>query len=248
MLNKAMNASLALVACFALSACGNNDGNKFLQNVGVAIENHGFDTYVNLSSEVRLGNVSLSELSVPVKNPKTGVHMGDISFSQLPSGNGKITLSVNSSLFVDADPELALVLPNGKPVPAILGWKAGEVSAVDVLKNSRVYIGGDTQEKIHIGFALGIKGLDNVMGDIGSPANLFYSKEFGKVFASGGIYASPDAGGNGIAVFANYTPSSVSIQTIEASGSDYEVNKLNNKTLRKMNKFFYGKPRKLEIH
>jgi hypothetical protein len=239
--------TLAVTASF-LSACG-GDGTSadFLKNVNLSVTTQNNDAYLNLVSTFDLGkNVSLAEMAVTIIDPKTRQDRGTVQFSQLPGGIGQITVNVNASMAANADAKLGETLPNGKPLPLALGAHTGEVLGVKLLEHSRIYLGGDTRTSAYAGVGLSISGLDQVMDQLSTAANIFFMGNFSNnVLGVGGIYGSPVKDESGIAIFGKYTAGkSVDVQQLDAS-HDYEIEKLNRATTRKLMRFFYGNKKRV---
>ena len=235
--------SLTVVA-LTLTACGGNStSNEFLKSVNLSVSTQNNDSYLKLTSTFDLGsNVSLAEMSVSIIDPKTQQQRGTVQFAQLPNGQGQISVDVNASLAANADAALGQVLPNGKPIPLALGAHTGEVLGVKILDHSTVYLGGDTKTSAYAGVALGITGFDDVMSQLSTAANVFFMGNFTpNVLGVGGIYGSNVKNESGIAIFGKYTAGkSVNVQQLDLN-ADYEVQKLNRATMRRLMNFFYGK-------
>ena len=117
---------------------------------------------------------------------------------------------------------------------------------VNILNSSRVYVGGDLKTAVYAGVALTIPGLDQVMSQIPTPANIFYQGTFQNVLGIAGIYTSPSQSQSGIAVFGKYTPTSAALQTQSLDANqDNDLNKLDTKTKTRLYHFFHGKRRHL---
>jgi hypothetical protein len=198
-------AGLSLTA-LSLTACSSSL-TSFLQNMDVSVTQQNNNEYVNLTAVVNLGNVSISGISIPIKDPKTGASLGAVTFGQNSAGQSTIGLSVDETTLSKGDAALGNTLPNGKALPFGLSTTYGDVLALPILTDSRVYLGGDLQSKIIVGVALGISALDGIESEVGGAANLFFSHSFStSILGMGGIYGSTIPGESGIAVFAQYTP------------------------------------------
>ena len=186
-----------------LSACANS---QFLRAMNVTVTEQNSENFVNLSAEVDLGNLAIDGLTIPVVDPHNNLNIGKVTFGAAPSGKELITVSLDATSMLHADPTLGSTLPNGRALPSSLGVAAGEMLAIPVLNYSRVYIGGDLKSTIVIGAAFGIKALDQPLGTIGLNSNIFFAQNFSPILSGvAGIYASPTANENGIAVFGKYT-------------------------------------------
>jgi hypothetical protein len=252
-----------MVLGVSLTACGSQT--NFLQTVGLNISQENQVSYVNLSAKVDLGNAVLDGLQIPINDPRTGIEVGKLQLSTASDGKSVITLSVDANVALHADPTLGAVLPNGRPVPSALGVAHGELLAFPILENSRVYIGGDLKTHIIAGVALAIKGLDSIMGKVGTNANIFFVKKVGEINGVAGVYGSTDANQSGFAVFAKYDiPQTVAVQTMmltsqseaqssvtseSASAVESQVNEgLSKKDQSRLYNYLYGKKRVLRPH
>jgi hypothetical protein len=257
MKNLFSNVFVAGIAALAVTACDSSStSSSFLSNADIGVVTVNGVSNIQMSSVFNLGNVSLAELTIPVTDPKTQQTVGTVSFSQLTGGQAKITLDVATSLLNSGDADLGLLLPNGRSVPGILGaTQRGDLFGVNILQNSRVYVGGDLKTGVTAGVALTIPALDSVMGSLSTAANIFFTENYGtSIMGVGGIFGSATAGQSGIAVFAKYTaPAATPAATPSAleqqqqTANDFEVDKLDSKTQRRLNRFFFGKHQEVEV-
>lgn len=194
--------SLVVLMSSAQFACSGQSA-QFLKSMNVSVTQQNSEEFINLTAEVNLGNSTLASLTIPVYDPHTNSEIGQVTFGQAADGNQQITVSVDASSILHADPTLGLTLPNGLPIPPSLGATTGSLLAFPILNSSRVYIGGDLKTNIIVGAAFGIPGLDSIMSKIGFPGNILFSQTFNtNLSGMAGIYASPNVNQNGIAVFA----------------------------------------------
>jgi len=236
--------AMSLAACKTSTTTTTN----FLQTVDLAVTQSNNESFISLSADFNLGNVSLAELQIPVTDPKTNQNIGTIGFSQLPSGASQISLNVNASLIANADGTLGSTMPNGNPVPLVLGAPTGGLLGINVDTNSRIYLGGDLKTKVYAGVAVAIPGLAAVMSKISAPANIFFSGTFNtNILGVAGVYGSNVAAENGIAVFGEYTTNlAAQMNQVDAS-RDNQFDELTTGTKAKLINFFFGAPRKLDI-
>lgn len=230
-----------------LSACSGG-GRSFMKNLDIRVSAQGNESFVTLASEFELGNVSLDAATYTIKDPKTQQQVGKIDFGQTQAGLGAITMEVNASLLVHADPDLGLTLPNGRPLPLALSIERGDSFGVPVNEHSRVYLGGSLQTTIFAGVAFAIKGLDQVMDQLSNPANVFYTfRPNDKIMGAGGIYGSPMPNQNGVAIFGAFSKNGGMLD-LEIDENEFnEFNEIDSGTQGKIINFFYGEPRKLEV-
>jgi len=188
-----------------LAACSNN---QFLKSMTVNVSTQNQQSFVNLSTELDLGNAVLDQVKIPVFDPRSQMQLGQISMGASSSGKQLITVSIDASSILHADPILGSTLPNGRALPGALGLKSGEVLAIPVLDHSRVYIGGDLKTSVVVGAAFSIPGLDGVMNAIPVASNIFFAQAFNSNLTGvAGIFGSQLPNQSGIAVFARFTPS-----------------------------------------
>lgn len=187
-------------AVAAFSSCGSNT--NILNNIDVKVSQQNQDSFITLSAKLNLGNAVLDQIQIPIADPHTGLNVGYVGMSTDASGSQMIQIGVNASTMLHADPTLGATLPNGRELPASLGAAAGEILGFPILNYSRIYIGGDLKNKVYIGAALSIKGLDGITNVVGMPANVFFGMNVNaNLFGLAGVYGSPVANQSGIAVF-----------------------------------------------
>jgi len=239
---------LAFAFTASLSACNAPTPTSFLNSMDLAVTQSNGESYITLTSTFTLGNVSLASVEIPVQDPKTMQNVGTIAFSQLPNGQGQISLNVNASVIANADATLGTTLPNGNGVPLVLGTQYGDMLGIPVLSNSRVYVGGDLKHTIYAGVAFGIPGLDQVMAKLGTPVNIFFTANFGtNIVGVGGVYGSSTANENGIAVFGEYTANAVAQIKNLTDAQDQQLDHVSPKIQKKLLNFFFGAPRKIQL-
>jgi hypothetical protein len=93
--------------------------------------------------------------------------------------------------------------------------------------------------------------MDQVMDRLQTPANVFFMiNPTGSLLGVGGIYGSPNANQNGVAIFGKYTANPTLELTAQGVGqnADYDYDRLDRKTQNRILKFFYGKKRTLRFH
>ena len=252
--NTALTVTTAIFMTLSFSACNQVTVSDFLSKVDVSVapSTTSSDDVITLSAQFKIGNVNLAQISVPIPDPRTSQNIGTATFAQLGNGQAEITVSVNSSVIPNASATLGNSLPNNNPTPLALGTKPGDLLAIPFMTHSRLYIGGDLKTTVYMGVALGINGLDQVMSQIGSPANLFYSGTFGQVMGVGGLYGSPTAYENGIAIFAKYTMKGAQMaeQSVDpaAEQADQQTEKFNARTQRRLNRFFSDEEREIQVY
>lgn len=232
-----------------LSACSSGDRQEFFHKLDVRVTEQGGQSYIQMSTTFELGNVSLAQVQVAVKDPVTQQPVGNVSFEQLPNTRGQLLLNINASLLAHADATLGTTLPNGRDVPVALNLEPGESFGVPFMEASRIYLGGSLKGTVFAGVAFGIKGLDQVMDRLNTSANVFFTfRPSDKILGSGGIYASPNPSENGVAIFAKYDRNGGMYDLEIDETLDNDFYKLDRKTQNGILDFFYGTPRTIEIY
>lgn len=189
---------LALVS-LQLSACSKSN---ILKTIDVKVSEQNNDQFITLSANLNLGNAIFDQLQIPVRDPKTGLEVGYLGLQTGSDGSQQVSLGVNASVALHADPTLGMTLPNGRELPATLGVAAGEMLAFPILNYSRIYIGGDLKNRVFIGVALAVKALDGIANLAGMPANVFFGTQINSnLYGLAGLYGSTQANQSGIAVF-----------------------------------------------
>lgn len=257
-----------IVAGVTLSGCAKINILKSL-DVSVAEQNTGSsagEQYITMTAKLDLGNAVFGELQIPVLDPQSGLIVGQLGLSTAPDGMQNVSLGVNASVVLHADRTLGSTLPNGRELPASLGASAGEILGFPILRHSRVYIGGDLQNRAFIGVALAVNALDDITNNVGASANVFFGQQFSpQVYGIAGLYGSPVPNRSGVAIFGRLNlqrePASGTITTLAAKAassakglagrisnqaiSDSDV--LSPRSERKVTDVFYGRPRVLRV-
>lgn len=197
---------LALATATTLSACGS--ANKLsVTNVDISTSIIGSDTYVTLSSSVKMGNLKFPGIEVPIINPTNLQQvLGQLSLFPNADGTNTVIVQVNYTEVSKMDPSLGKTLPNGRELPASLQIGNTAIIGIPVLKNSKIYVGGDLSENFYLGFALAIPYFDSVLTQVPVPLNIFFPFSIStSITGSAGVFTGPQNGQNGIALFAKRT-------------------------------------------
>jgi hypothetical protein len=255
--------SVGLIGLGSLSACSKTN---ILNSVEVKVSDvAGGDQFITLGAKLNLGNAVLDSLQLPIRDPRTGVVVGNLGLQTGADGRQLVSLGVNASVALHADPLLGRTLPNGRELPLSLGAAPGEVLAFPILQHSRVYIGGDIKTRVIIGVAIGIKALDGVANVAGMPVNLFFGQQVSsQLYGLAGVYGSPVANQSGIAVFGRLqlTPTAASSAIplalnslsarsavgVSAKVSDQataDTEELNARSEQRVTRIFYGGQRRV---
>lgn len=262
-----ISSALFVVAAVALQGCGKTN---ILNTLDVKVTEQNQDQYITLSAKLKLGNAIFDQLQIPVRDPRTGLEVGQLGLSTGTDGLATVSLGVNASVMLHADPSLGSTLPNGREVPVSLGAAPGELLAFPILNYSRVYIGGDLKSQAFIGVALAVKQLDGIASIGGTAANVFFGQQFSPtIYGLAGLYGSPNANQSGIAVFGRVTlqqqPTSSTILTMAAKAASSvresakglagqisnqavsDADRLHPRSERKVTNFFYGNRRVIKV-
>jgi hypothetical protein len=197
--------SLLVLALLAmgqtLTACTNS---QFLKAMDLSVTEQNNDAYINLSTEVSLGNIAIASAQIAITDPNTKVEYGQIAFSTAADGNQQVTLSLNETAVTAGSTSLGNTLPNGRVIPTGTGVNTAGLIGIPVLNNSMVYVGGDLKTKIVIGMAVTISAFDS-LSVIGN-SNIFFQGTFNTSLSGlAGLYTSTTPNQSGIAIFAEYT-------------------------------------------
>lgn len=250
-------AGITLAGVAGMSACNSTSAINFLKSMTLSTFTENGNSFLKLTTTFDMGNVSLAAMSVNIVDPHTKLVEGTVEFTELATGQSQIALSANENLIPNGDVSLGTMLPNGKPLPAVLGAQTGAVLGIKILDHSTLYLGGDIAHTAYVGIALGIKGFDSVMNQLSTSINVFFMGSFDNntLLGVGGIYGSTVADESGVAIFGKYTRpvATAAGKMMRASTqqdlvNDYAIEKLNNSNMRKLSKYFYGKKRTLSVY
>ena len=260
---KTANLLLLAMVSIQLSACSKSN---ILKTIDVKVAEQNNDQFITLSANLNLGNAVFDQLQIPIHDPKTGLEVGSLGLQTAANGSQQVSLGLNASVALHADPTLGATLPNGRELPATLGVASGEMLAFPILNYSRIYIGGDMKTRAFIGVALAVKALDGIANLAGMPANVFFGTQVNSnLYGLAGLYGSTAANQSGIAVFARLqlqpasapasaapvqlTSAKASVSRLATQISDQAVDAdtLHPRSERKVTNFFYGARRTIKI-
>lgn len=217
-----------------LSACNLNQ-NVSIRGVDLHTHEQDGNTMVDLEAIVSLGNLKLPNTNFPIQsNDKQDI--GEGSIQQLDDGTSRIAFSLNYNEADKLDLETGKTLPNHREIPALLASDEA-FYGIQVLQNSRVYIGGNPKETLYAGVVLNVPAFDHIIAAVPEPLNLFMTFPFSsEVSGVAGIYSSPRSGENGLAVFAKKSQQDSNI--LASAGTPTESQKLDRLTLFRLNYLF----------
>jgi len=185
----------------SMTACSNS---QFLKSMSLSVTDQNNQSFINLTTEVAMGNIALAELTIPITDPKNGKELGSVALQTAADGNQEIVLSVNSTAVLSGNASLGSTLPNGRAIPGATGVSTSALVGIPVLNNSVVYVGGDMKAHIIVGMAITIQAFDT-LSVIGN-SNIFFQETFNTSLSGlAGLYTSTTPDQSGIAVFAEYT-------------------------------------------
>jgi hypothetical protein len=79
----------------SLTACSNS---SFLKSMSLSVSEQNSQDFINLTTEVSMGNISLTELTLPIYDPNTQVQLGEIDLNSAADGNEEI---IHASILVE---------------------------------------------------------------------------------------------------------------------------------------------------
>ena len=226
-----------IFSLMTLSACSLN------QNIAIkGVDMHSFDqgktSFVDLETIVSLGNLKLPNSNISIKNPEEQ-EIGEVSVQHLDDGTSRVALRVNYEEMMKVEPTIGKTLPNGSDLSTILGNKTPLIG-INILKNSRVYVGGNINGTLYAGVALNLPAFDHILSQMPMPLNQFRPVWFSKeVMGNTGIFSSPQKGQNGIAIFAKKTNPSKNEQiSFNLDSTAEKIKKLDSVSLVRLNYLF----------
>jgi hypothetical protein len=198
---KILGIGMIVLASSSLSACSKK---TLLESMDLEIIPNGSGGDLRLSSTVKLGNMSLPEIEIPIQAPGSTLSLGNMALKPDANGKQEISITLNSAALLHADPALGSTLPNGRALPSAIGFgeSGGALLALPIRNSSRIYLGGDLKTRIILGVALVLPALDPVTASLPVGANAFFKRPFSSTISGvGGVFSSPQARQSGIAVF-----------------------------------------------
>lgn len=181
--------SLSFVSC--------SQQNSFVRDVQVSSTVDESEVLVLVSAELNLGNVSLTDLSLPIFVPRTGKEIGLVSIYKSMGGKSMFDVELNVSEIANID-AIAAKLPNGNVLPLI---RNNSVIEIPVQDKATVYL-AFADGVAAIGATVNIGGLDSIGRSLGN-ISVFPSFAYGSVIGSAGLYHSKTSGQNGFGIFAD---------------------------------------------
>lgn len=231
-----------LAVFLSVNGCRQGDGEEsILKGIDVQTSTINGDTYIGLDAIVKIGELKLPKLEIPIHQPETNADIGTLTLESLQDGTNRVAININYSAVQHSDPKLGSLLPNGRELPGAVQVGQNTLIGISILENSRIYVGGDLTKEIILGAAIGIPALDSSVNQLPIPLNIFMGLPFSAdVYGVGGMYTSTEKGKSGVAIFAKKTltltpkPSQITSNRSLASPTHTEVEQLDQLTKFKL--------------
>ena len=194
-LNKSKVLTFITLILLSLSFASCSNQNSFVKDVQVSSTVDDSEVYVSVSAELNLGNVSLSDVTLPIFVPRTGQEIGMISIFRNMEGKNMLDVDLNVSQIANID-AIATKLPNGNILPLI---RENSVIVIPIQSKAKIYL-AFADGVAALGVTVNISGLDSIGRSVGN-ISVFPSFVFGNVLGSAGLYNSRTAGQNGFGIF-----------------------------------------------
>jgi hypothetical protein len=194
-LNQSKVSKLISIILLTLSFVSCSQRNSFVKDVQVSSTLDDSEVYVSVSAELNLGNVSLSDITLPIFVPRTGEEIGMVSIFRNIEGKNKLDVDLNVSKIANID-AVAARLPNGNVLPLI---RENSVIIIPIQSKANIYL-AFADGVAALGVTVNISGLDSIGRSVGN-ISVFPSFAFGNVLGSAGLYNSRTAGQNGFGIF-----------------------------------------------
>lgn len=190
-----------LVLPLVMSACGKPAELK-LSAVDMSTTQVDQRTYLNFEAQVTIGGLKFPNAELPILNPVTMTNFGQLALLHQADGTNKLMVSIDFETATRLNSNLGYSLPNGREIPLVLGAQNATLVGIPIKKSSRIYVGGDLSKEAFLGVALTISSFDSALNQVSIPLNIFSAFPFSNsVTGVGGLFTSPNAGQNGLAVF-----------------------------------------------
>lgn len=158
------------------------------------------DVWIDVSADLKLGNIMLPNLNIPVVVPGVNRYLGDVVLISNQNVD-KLILKINLSEIIHLQAKKGS-LPNGQILPLI-----GENNVIEIKlgnqKNVSLYL-TFSDGQMAIGTAIPIRGMDNLGNTMGT-TSMFPAFNLSGVYGALGLFTSKSKGQNGIGFFADIT-------------------------------------------
>lgn len=176
-----------------MTACS---GGNWVKGANLTTSQQNGQDYVQLSTKLNTGSVTLISASLPVYNP----HNPSEQIGSVMVNGSELDVNLNLSAVLSLpDQTSAGLLPNGTAIPVAGVGAQNWISLAVAGGKSRVYLNFDVQNnKAALGAAVNIDQLS-----VGVPAALLIPFSFTNLTGVAGVYTGASQGQSGFAVFAD---------------------------------------------
>lgn len=188
----------AFLAAMSLGMTACSSSGSWVSGATLSATQKNGDEWVQLSTQLSTGSMSMTSISMPVMNPQNlSEEVGEIDIIDNLTGGATLNLSVDLTAIMSLPITTSSTLPNGTAIP-ISGVNAQNWIALPVANGKSIlYLNADLQTKtIALGAAVSISQLQ-----IGVPASILLPFSVSNVSGVAGIYTGMAAGQSGLAIF-----------------------------------------------
>ncbi len=192
-----------LLLLFQLIACGKRPEQKVLDHIYVETTVKEEDVWVGLITELNLGGLEMTAISLPIHDPKApGEYYGELSFTtDLSSFNNVVEVNLNLSKVAKIRGSAFPTLPTGEDIP-FRGVGDGDIIELEVPNmKAKVYV-LLRQDTVIVGYASVIDKFSEASGYLGG-ADVFFGFNHHPIRGSLGFFSDKEAAETGLGVFAD---------------------------------------------
>ena len=191
---------LTLFLTIGLTAC---DFGESISIKGIDLHELAINGAKQISFEaiVSLGDLKLPNSNSIIRSDHQN-NLGELTTEQLDDGTSRLAATISMDKLEQLKPFSNSLLPNSREIP-IQGGMNYQIHEISIFENSRIYVGGSDETELMIGLALNLPAFDHILAH--NSQNLSIFEDFplsASIFASAGIFTSPQSGKNGFAIFA----------------------------------------------
>ena len=193
----------ALLVALLIISCGKNPQSRIVDHLYVTTERVNEDVWISLTSELNLGGMQMTSLTLPIHDPKNpGTYFGELSFgSDFTTMKSIVDIKVNFSKLSQVEGSFDPTLPTGEPLP-FRGLEGEEIIEFEIPQiKSKVYI-YVSKESVLIGFASTIKEFSEAAPYLGG-ADLFFGFNKNNIRGSVGFFSKVETKETGLGLFAD---------------------------------------------
>ena len=161
------------------------------------------DVWVGLVTELNLGGLEMTAISLPIHDPKSpGEYYGELKFTtDLSSFNNVVEVNINLSKVAKIRGSAFPTLPTGEDIP-FRGVGDGDIIELEVPNiKAKVYV-LLKQDTVIVGYASVIDQFSEASGYLGG-ADVFFGFNHHPIRGSLGFFSDKEAAETGLGVFAN---------------------------------------------